>query len=231
MSEAYHYTDLLKAHKLMLEEEGRYRFYEAYMNSRDTTAWLKSSDVPLKEALLLFGWVHSWDPNFEGDLVRFLQIYEDIFPMLKQFEYKTIVNIQFTVDVQNSLCVIFDRVANCCRSPRFESTDASKILHAVLPDLFVMWDDKIKKGIIGIRQSAREYDGRCYAYEFLPEMQRFAKQFLDSYIAEKGGDYENASSHISQMTSGYTLAKLIDEFNYLRFTKRRTLTDIRSIRL
>ncbi|GAG93572.1 unnamed protein product [marine sediment metagenome] len=30
-----------------------------------------------------------------------------------------------------------------------------------------------------------------------------------------------------KMADGYTLAKLVDEMNYLRFTKRRSLEDIR----
>lgn len=231
MNEVWYYTDLVKAHKLFLELEGRYRFYDAYMKSRSPDAWLKSPDVPLREGLLLFGWVHSWDPNFKGDLVRFLQIYEDIFPMLKAFEHKTIVSADFTSDLKNSLCIVFDRIANCCRGQRFESTDTSKILHAIIPDLFVMWDDRIKKRIIGIRASAKNYDGKCYAFEFLPNMQKFAKQLSDNYIEENGGDYESASRQISRMADDYTLAKLIDEFNYLRFTKRRTLTEIRSILL
>ncbi len=226
--EAWHYTDLVKAHKFFIEEESRFKFYEAYMKAREPRAWLKSPAPALKEGLLLFGWVHSWDPNFQGDLVRFYQIHNDIFNLLKGFEDKTITNIDFNDNVKNSLCVVFDRVAMCCRTKRFESTDASKLLHALIPDLFVMWDDKIRQGILADRNRKH---GRDYAYEFLPEMQRFVKQFLDSYIKENGGDYEHASKQISQMAHGYILAKLLDELNYLRFTKERTLTEIRSILL
>lgn len=227
MTEVWHYTDLIKAHKILLNEEGRFRFYEAYMKNREPNAWLKSPDVPLKEALLLFGWVHSWDPNFEGELVRFLQIYEDVFPLLKSFENKTIVTIDFTEGTRSCLARIFDSLANCCRTARFESTDTSKILHAIIPDLFVMWDDKIKKATIGVRGSGKDYDGKCYAYEFFPRMQELAKKFLDSFVKEHGGSYENASMRISEMADGYTLAKLIDEINYLRFTRKRTLEGIR----
>ena len=227
MTEVWHYTDLIKTHKILLEAEERFKLYEAYMQNREPNAWLRSADVPLKEALLLFGWVHSWDPNFEGELVRFLQIYDGVFPLLKNFEGKTILNIQFTEDTRAMLVKIFDSLANCCRTTRFESTDTSKILHAMIPDLFVMWDDRIKKAIIGVRGSGKDYDGRCYANEFLPGMQEMANKFLDSFIKEHGGDCENACARISEMADGYTLAKLIDEFNYLRFTKKRTLEDIR----
>ena len=100
------------------------------------------------------------------------------------------------------------------------------MLHAIVPELFVMWDDKIRNNIVEARR-----DGRCYAYEFMPNMQGFAKQFLDSYIRENSGDYKSASRKISNMTHDHTLAKLIDEFNYLRFTWKKTLSEIRSIPL
>lgn len=231
MSEVWHYMDLVQAHKLYNNLEGRYKFYDTYMEARTPNAWLNSPDVPLKDGLLLFGWVHSWDPNYEGDLIKFLEIHADIFPALKNFEHRTIADISLTTDAINSLCIIFDRIANCCRGRRFESTDTSKILHAMIPELFVMWDDKIKKGVIGIRNSAREYDGRCYANEYLPKMQKFAKRILSSYVAENGGDYKNAYMQVTQMFDGITLAKLIDELNYLRFTKQRTQSEIRGVQL
>ncbi len=227
MEKSWHYLDLINAHKLFPELEGRYRFYEAYIKNRDPMAWLNSPDVPLKEALLLFGWVHSWDPNFEGDLVRFLQIYEEIFPIIKNFEDKPLAAVDLTDNAKHSLRIIFDKTAKCCRTSRYESTDASKLLHGIVPNLFVMWDDKIRKGIVGIRESSRDYDGRCYAYEFLPKMQEFARLFLDSYVKEKGGDHLRASEEISQMADGYTLTKLIDEFNYVRFTKKKAFEETR----
>jgi len=224
-----HYTDLVKAHKLYLQEEGRDKFYDAYMEDRDPSSWTRLPSPRLRDVLLLFGWVLSWDSYFQGNLARFLQVYEGIFPRVKNLEGWSIVNADFTDDVKESLRVIFDSIAKSCL--RYESTDTSKILHAINPELFVMWDDRIKKGIIGVRQSAKDYDGKCYAYEFLPQMQEFARHFLDSYVEENHGDYEHASKQISQMAGGRTLAKLVDEFNYVRFTKGKTLTEIRSVPL
>lgn len=237
MGELWHYMDLVKAHIILMNEEGRFRFYGAYMESREPNAWVKSPEVPLEEALLLFGWVHSWDPNFEGELMRFLQIYVDIFPLMKSVKNDTIVKVNLTKDVKNSLSVVFNRVASCCRTRRFESTDASKLLHGMIPDLFVMWDAAIKEGmkkegvISGHREQARDYDGEYYAWEFLPKMQERAISFLDSYIRENGGNYRSACRNLSSMADGYTLAKLIDELNYARFTKKIPLEQIRRISL
>jgi len=228
--ENWHYTDLLKAHKFFIEAEGRFKFYDAYMKAREPNTWLKSPDAPLKEGLLLFGWVLSWEPYFQGVLTQFYENYKDRFLEVKRLENETIVTIDFSEGVKESISGIFEKCASYIyrRKERFESTCSSKILHVILPELFVMWDDKIRLGILGGRN--KKY-GRDYAYEFLPKMQKFAKQFLDTYIEENGGDYDDASRQISQIADGYTLAKLVDELNYLRFTKRKTLAEIRSISL
>lgn len=229
--ENWHYTDLLRAHKLFTEVEGRFKFYDAYMKAREPNAWLKyPEDVPLKEGLLLFGWVLSWEPEFMGDLAQFYENHRQLFHEVKGFENEMIVTINFTESVKRSMFHIFNKLGSYTirGRERFESTGTSKILHVIIPELFVMWDTRIRKGILGPRN---EYKGSEYAYEFLPKMQSFAKQFLDSYIRENGGNHENASKQVSQRADGYTLAKLVDQLNFLRFTKRKTLAEIRSISL
>lgn len=235
MDEDWNYINLVKAHRILMEIEGRFKYYSAYMYNRKPNAWLESPDVPLKEALLLFGWVHSWDPNYEAELTKFLEEYDRIFPLMKGFENSTIIDVKLTKETRADLAIIFDSLANCCRIPKFksigkfESTDTSKAIHGMIPELFVMWDDRIKKGIIEIKGtgSGRYYDGACYADEFLPLMQTRAKQVLDSFVEVRGGDYRNADKEISKSVDGFTLAKLVDEFNYLRFTKHWSLEDIR----
>ena len=221
-----HYTDLLKAHKFFCDMEKRYRFYDAYMAAKDSAAWFMSPQVPLKEGLLLFGWVHTWDPNFKGDLARILEIYSNIFPNMKNLENESLIDIDFSSGNAKHICLVFDSIANCCKSKRYESTDASKMLHVIIPKLFVMWDDNIRANLVGGRR-----DGKCYAEEFMPRMQELARQLLEGYIQENGGDYDSASDKISQLANNHTLAKLIDEFNYLRFTWKKTLSEIRSISL
>jgi len=148
---------------------------------------------------------------------------------MKRFEHSTIVNMTFTKSDRGFIADVFNRLAKCCRTSRFESTDTSKALHGILPELFVMWDDNIKKGILGLRGAAsgRDYDGTCYAEEFLPLMQSMASQLLASYVQQNGGTPQEANAKISSMIGGCTLAKLLDEFNYLKFTKKWTLEDIR----
>ena len=167
--ETYHYRDLLKAHKIYRLHEGRWRFYDAYMSSKDSKAWFRSPKIPIREGLLLFGFVQSWDPNFKGELTKFLQTYEDLFEIIFKLKDRSILDINLTDSVKNSIALMFDRIAISSRGRRYESTDTSKILHAIIPRLFVMWDDKIRRATV---KEGR--DGRCYAFEFLPQMQRLA---------------------------------------------------------
>jgi len=51
MSKDWTYNDFVKSHDILVKEEGRFRFYDAYMSSRTPGAWLSSSNVPLKEAM------------------------------------------------------------------------------------------------------------------------------------------------------------------------------------
>lgn len=227
MDQNKHYLDLLKAHKIFVEIEGRWKFYEAYMNNRNWASFMGSGNIPLREGLLLFGFVHSWDPNFQGDLAKFLEIYKEVFPMVKALENAKLEEVELTTEVKSSVGLIFDRIGNCPRERRFESTDTSKILHAILPSLFVMWDASIRKGIVGEKKG----NGRTYASEFLPKMQESIKDYLRSYIEEKGGKVQDAVQEISSRALGYTLPKLIDEYNYVRYRKRKTLSEIRSVSL
>ena len=89
----------------------------------------------------------------------------------------------------------------------------------MLPDFFVMRDDVIKKGFrsVGVikanRQQSRDFDGECYVFEFLPEMQARAFAFLDSYTHDNGGDRLLATRESSRAMDEYSLAKVIDELN------------------
>lgn len=223
MGDDKHYLDLLKAHKIFVDIEGRWKFYDAYMDSRNGASFMECADIPLREGLLLFGFVHSWDPNFQGDLAKFLGIYKQVFPQMKSWEDAKLEEVDLTADVRSSIAVIFNRIAYCPRKKRFESTDASKILHAILPGLFVMWDSNIRKGVV----REQEGNGTTYANEFLPKMQDAGREYLTSYKDEKRTSVKLAARDISRIAGGYTLAKLLDELNYVRYTKRKSLAEIR----
>jgi len=126
-------------------------------------------------------------------------------------------------EVKEQIMEIFDAIANCPRENRYESTDTSKILHAIFPNFFVMWDHKIRMSVVG-----KEKDGECYAYKFLPKMKEEAIECLKSYTYENisGSNMQTACEELTKRAHYRTLPKLIDEFNYVRYTKGYSLEKI-----
>lgn len=213
------YGDIVKAHSIFKGVEKRWIFYDVYLKNRDSSVWFKSKDLPIREGILLFGFIQSWDPNFQGDLNKFIKIYKDIFPLIKEFELMSIETTQFDSSTVKTIKRIFENIAHCPLKNRRESTDASKILHVMLPKFFVMWDTKIRKGIFGDNIK----NGERYAKYFLPEMQRLVKGIVDDYAVIKRCDLELAAEQISKELDNYTLAKLIDEYNYVKYTKKQNI--------
>src|SRR4051794_17300536 len=79
-------------------------------------------------------------------------------------------------------------------------TAASKFLHVLLPDIFVMWDNNIKP-------FARDYE------DFLTEMHVLGRRLVAESGVGEGQIEEHLQSHL-----GYgvrkTLAKYLDEYNW-----------------
>jgi len=98
------------------------------------------------------------------------------------------------------------------------STPASKALHVAAPGLLVMWDTAIRETI------AYGSSGYHYAYVFLPAMKESIEDAIQSYVKEKDCDRTDAIEQIGRERGrNYTLAKMIDEFNWITITKRRKL--------
>lgn len=98
------------------------------------------------------------------------------------------------------------------------STPASKALHMTAPGLLVMWDTPIRNRI------AHGSSGYHYAYIFLPTMKRNVDDVIQSYIRETNCDSKEAVAQIQkERGKDYTLAKMIDEFNWVTITKGRRL--------
>ncbi|MEM0211814.1 MAG: hypothetical protein QXK88_07255 [Desulfurococcaceae archaeon] len=91
------------------------------------------------------------------------------------------------------------------------STSASKIMHGVIPELFMMWDENIRSGY--------GYAGNEIGYlRFMREMQRILRRVIETY----GGSPEELC-HEAYSDAKKTLTKLLDEFNYMKFTRKENL--------
>ena len=105
-------------------------------------------------------------------------------------------------EVQSFVRIAFSRFNSLCGA-----TGASKALHLLFPNFFVMWDVKIAKAFSLSR------DERSYL-TFLHKAKEALKEMLESYAKEKRIPLEEAYKELEQCFE-VSLPKVIDEFNWL----------------
>ncbi len=142
----------------------------------------------------------------------------------------------------NNVCGIITQLYNgLTRIGSIKATSASKILHILRPELFVMWDNEISRHYQ--TNSNRDKGEESYIY-FLKRMQAIIKdlQAQNNQIAKllslglvrffEGNleilDSANDKKRINQLkksidflnSGGITLPKFIDEYNWVVFSKK-----------
>jgi len=214
------WRSLVRASEIYQQREARYdRFYFEYMSLKDAAAWDSDAGPNDDEIEKLFRFLNQWGTRYRSDADAregFKQAYVHVLPLLKALQGHTLLEAEFDGGVVERMSVldavdsIFDKLASC--GGRYESTATSKILHVLHPPLFVMWDAAIRGGYAVAGRSG-DYGGR-----FLPRMQRQAGEAVDSYIAERKAGPSTAVRELEGLCGGRALTKVIDEYNYCRFT-------------
>lgn len=121
-----------------------------------------------------------------------------------------------------------------------KDTSASKILHIIRPDLFVIWDNEIRKHYLKEAKEQKETTGSKAYLFFLKKMQMEAisltnkdnsiisrlsenlKTLYEGILANTSDDKNRASlSNAIELlgTKGRSITKFIDEYNWVKITK------------
>jgi hypothetical protein len=161
-------------------------------------------------------------PNNPESRIRFKKAYVKVLPLLRLLKGYDLIEAQFHSQLADgntlseTIRQVFERLATASRehTKRCESTGTSKILHILRPQLFVMWDSAIRSGY-AVKQGSEISD---YASWFLPRMQREAQEAVDSYVMEKNCGPRTAVQRLEELGGSRPLAKLVDEYNYCKFT-------------
>ncbi len=112
--------------------------------------------------------------------------------------------------IRQLISTSFDEIADAGK--RFESVATSKMIHAAVNlELFVMWDTRIASAH---RVGA---NGDNYAH-FLTLIQGQIEEAIGQVSIAENLTREGAITSLTPC--GHTLAKVIDEFNYVCFTVR-----------
>ena len=209
-----YYEDLFIGHKSFWNIERRAKHYNIYM--REMKNWQKWPDsVSMDEVEKLLQFIPKWDGHFRcNNPSRFVEIFNQILPTVKELKDEKLENLKFNSEILQKIRAIFDNVAKC--QGRYQSTDSSKILHTILPHLIVVWDCKIRLGILGNENKKK---GSMYALDFIPKMQNELFEAIGTCMKEENLEREEAIKYIRQGCGNETLPKLIYEHNYVIHTK------------
>lgn len=209
-----HYQDLFIGHKAFWEIERNAKYYEVYM--RQQKSWKDWPDsVSINEVQKLLQFIPKWDPKYKGKNAESLfDIFQQIRPTIKELYSEKLENAKFDSEYLQKIRSIFDKVAVYKKS--YESTDASKILHSIIPNFFVIWDNKIRQGVLGKENKKK---GSMYALDFLPKMQNELLEAIDSCMKEEKLQRVDAVNFIRQECGNTSLPELVYELNYVMYTQ------------
>ena len=126
-------------------------------------------------------------PTF--DINKFKENISNLEPLFNKFEEKDIKTINFDEFLGEKITEIYNAL-----STQVKSVGATKIMHLRVPQVFVLWDTRI-----------REYYG-------------FKDDSAESYIKFLG-KMRNKFKDIKLNEENRSFAKAIDEYNYIRITK------------
>ncbi|MFO8059658.1 MAG: hypothetical protein R6U70_03250 [Bacillota bacterium] len=193
------------------EEEPRDHFYDDFMRSAGLA--YPDEGIDEQQALRIRRFLNRWNTRYQAspdELRAALLEVQDDFRLLQDM---SILDVNFSGSMSGvSIAEVAERVYNtivgCGR--RHEATGTSKILHILQPDLFVMWDERIRLGY------ASATSGTGYAATFLPRVQMVVRKAVNELVDIYGISKEDAVRVLCPC--GHTLAKVLNEYNYAKFT-------------
>lgn len=205
---------LLFAHDAFYRYERRADDYDIFMAVKRPELW-KERDLPDGEVSNLFRFVRHWDRFFTGKEYLFKEVYAENFDEIQRLSGKRFIEVNLEDrDVQDCMLKIFDGFATCNLTRQYEATAASKLTHAMNPDLFIMWDTKIRRAYLG---SQEDKDSRDYVHNFLLLMKTELRELL--YTCTSNSKISDTEAYeLLEKITGNSVPKLIDQHNYMRYT-------------
>jgi hypothetical protein len=216
-----HWRDLVVGSQLFEKQEPLDRFYWDYRKAHSPESWLSKTGPSSEEVSRLILFINQWSTHYTNsdesrEALRVAMT--EVRPLVKAMAALNIVDADFDSEILPGLSLakaceeLFFYIATAGK--RNEVTGATKMLHMLNPHFFVMWDDAIRKGY-AINATKEEY-----GYRFLPLMQRELRGAIGSFIAENQAAPARAVAELEALRAPRTLAKMIDEYSYMKFTVR-----------
>ena len=167
--------------------------------------WWRPADLANGLGVLLLTWNQAFYRYGGFDFAKLERCLRKNVRALGKFHRRDILS--YSAEDNKAVVSLFQQFLTALRSHRKHGrlikspVSVAKALHMLAPNFFPLWDDKI----------ARAY--RCY-YSVNPE-----GKYL-KFIRQTKLIAEHLEAHTKVARKGRTLLKLIDEYNYAKFTKR-----------
>lgn len=199
-------------------------FYNQYLEDRDDDKWDNPETLDFSEVNRVIKFANQWGSRirYDDNVVRIIEELKRQLPKLSLLKKNTLLDVKFDESTCELIAELFDQLEYDTGYRRYgrpigirRPTGTSKILHAAVnPYLFVMWDDCIRDwygcSVVG------GPSGKEYADYFLPRMQELAECAVSQVMEREERSRDDAIESLTP--PGHTLSKVLDEYNYVKFT-------------
>lgn len=215
------------------------RDYQHLVNQTQFLVSLRSDPTALQtdqiQQHLIKGFFNRWKCRVENTPQSAQAIRGTLYnlmPYLSALNTVTVTNLNLanTVNINNRPMTVHEVIQHCYDTLRdigyrFGPTATSKLLHVLQPELFVMWD----KDILAVykKKNCQVFDGGEGYCAYLQIMQKLATEVYDSFknasLSPSAEANQNPALYLStQMNYSppKTLAKYLDEYNWVTITNR-----------
>lgn len=204
-----HYRDFVRTIRLFYEEVDEVDFPQIpYSEDYEDQSYLKA--LKQRNADVIYSFLRKWRVRARFSVDELQQVIKhnrDIVNRLNKFHLYE-VNLRF---IKNDILYVFNEFSKVVRY-----TGASKVLHILAPNLFVMWDNTIRESY-GYAKNDKGY------YNFLTKMQEELMELIESYAKDYKCSYSTAVKQLCEKLfkkGCIPITRLIDVYNWFNVHRK-----------
>jgi exonuclease VII large subunit len=191
-----------------------------YVYSNDTsyddilskTFWSNLSQITISETREILRFLNKWKCRLSNNCAQNLQqSLQQISPQMQSFQTQRLENIILNSQNIQQITTIYNNLNNVIKP-----TATSKVMHLINVNLFPMWDQYICEGY-GIKSNCRTAQNYI---NFMQQLQKILNNIVNKIIRQRNVNQQQAIQIIKNSTfqGKYSLVKILDEYNYMKFT-------------
>jgi len=213
-------TDYEELFRLFDENKVSDTKYKQYLNLRNVLDDLKSLKEDDTKAVVM-GFLHKWGKMARvvgrkkaPALTKVLRDLAPYFDAIKEINLE-FLDLRALVLLRNQRMTVADVIKRIFNElyPITKSTATSKAIHIINPNLFVMWDTRIRE-CAGCFGNAEGY------LNFMMRQHVIAREALDSYKRDHRCSDGEAKKQIEDKYEGMPFTKLLDLYNYKKIREK-----------